>query len=140
MIGLEELVRQQDFGLLSAILQLIVIPAAAGTIVATLAFRKRMGQVTVQRALLHDSTGRPVWKVVVKCVGNPAKACRIRVGSRQLMWQGVSEYELDIGTDGIGIAVLPPELDPDDMVTVKTGSFRIFRKSFRSLEEVVLSQ
>ena len=139
MIEFEELLRQQDIGLVSAIVQLIVIPGAAGTIVATLAFRRRMGRVTVQRTLVHDGTGRPAWKVVVRCVGNPANSCRIRVGARQLVWQGVSTDELDISPGGVGFAMLPPETDPDALVIVKTGSFPIFRRSFRSLEEVVVS-
>lgn len=129
----------QNLSLLTTLLGMLVIPISAGTIVSMLLLRRSLGRVTLQRALVKDRAARPIWRLVATCHGRPAKNCRITAGGNDLLWEGVGTIELDIGQGGVGVAYIPFELSADAIITVKSGSYTILRKSFRSLEEAYTS-
>ena len=122
------------------LIQLAFLPAIAGAIASLVVLKGRLGRVHLQRMLINDGrSGRPRWKLVAKSIGKPISRCRLRVGGKDLRWEGVEDFELDIGADGMGIALIPFEVHHDTAVSAKSGSFSVFRGKFGSLEEVYAS-
>ena len=135
MPNAEAVLQQLDLAYMAALLQLIIIPLSAGTIVSLLVLRRKLGRVRVRRSLAGDSGARPVWKIVVTCSGKPVSRCSVRVDGNKLNWDGVGIKELDIDTLGTGVASLPLQIEPDSTVVVRSGSFVIFRGKFGELED-----
>lgn len=137
MLEFQQLFEGGNPGLGAAILGLVILPAGAGIAAGVVAWRRNLGTMNVQRMLAQNgANGRPLWKLVAKSMGRPVRSCRIRVGRKDLLWDGVNSPELDIGEDGMGIAVIPFDVDPSATVTARSGPFPVFRKKFGRLEEV----
>lgn len=137
MLDFQQLFEGGNSGLGAAILGLVILPAGAGIVAAIVAWRRNLGSINVQRMLAQDGAkGRPVWKLVARSMGRRVRSCRIRVGRKELLWDGVNSPELDIGEDGMGIAVIPFDVDPSATITARSGPFPVFRKRFGRLEEV----
>jgi hypothetical protein len=137
MLNFEKLFEGVDPSIAMAILGLVILPATAGIIASIIAWKRNLGLIDVQRMLVQDSAnGRPVWKLVARSIGRPVRNCRIRVGGKELLWEGVNAYELDIGEDGMGIAAIPFEIEQSSRITARSGPFPVFRSRFGRLEEV----
>jgi hypothetical protein len=137
MLDFQQIFEGGNAGLGAAILGFVILPAGAGIAAGVMAWRRKLGGVNVQRMLVQDdANGRPLWKVVARSIGRPIRRCRIRVGGKDLVWDGVNLPELDIGVGGMGIAVIPFEVDPSATVTARSGAFPVFREKFGRLEEV----
>ena len=137
MLDFEKLFEGVDPAIGMAILGLVILPAGAGIIASIVAWKRNLGLIQVQRTLVQDSSnGRPVWKLVARSVGRPVRNCRIRVGGKELLWEGVNAYELDIGEDGMGIAAIPFGIEQSSRITARSGPFPVFRSRFGQLEEV----
>jgi hypothetical protein len=131
-----DLVGENDAASAAVLVGLIVIPVAGGILAYSLALRRRMAMLAVARVLAPGFHGRPEWKLVVRSPGRPIDNCSIQFGSHTLLWEGVNVDVIDIGQAGYGIASLPMEFKPWSIVTVKSGSYKIFSKSFENLEEI----
>ena len=137
MLDFQQLFDGGNSGLGAAILGFVILPAGAGIVAAIVAWKRNLGSIVVQRTLVQDGArGRPMWKLVARSMGRPVHGCRIRVGKKDLLWDGVNSTELDIGEDGMGIAAIPFDVDPNTAITAKSGPFPVFRKRFGRLEEV----
>jgi hypothetical protein len=88
--------------------------------------------------LSYDGTSnRGLWKLVVTSRDKRVERCKVRFGKELVRWDGIGTSQLDIGQGGRGHLTISDGVhDPDTVVTVKSGSFTIFRKSFRNLPEV----
>jgi hypothetical protein len=135
LLSIDTLLRQQDLAVAAAILQLVIIPLAAGTTAAILALRKRLGRIGVQRVLSSDAAGNPMWKLAVGCFAGPVRRCTVWVNDTKLNWDRAGTQQLDIEAGGMGIASVRFQVDPRATVTVRSGSFRVFRSRFGELED-----
>jgi hypothetical protein len=125
---------------LLGIIQFVILPGLAGITSYVIVLRGKLGRLRIQRVLVQDElTGRPVWKIIATGLGRPLNHCTIRVAGKILQWDGLGGIELDIGSDGIGLARVPFQIDKDSRVIVKSGSFLIFRSRFGHVEEVCMS-
>jgi len=121
---------------LAAVIQFAVLPTVAGAAAAVLAWKSRLGRIRLQRILTQKSGGvRPAWKLVVKAMGRPVTNCKIHVNGKSLEWEGVNTTKLDIGSEGMAMALIPFPVEPNTQVTVKSGAFPVFRCRFGRIEE-----
>ena len=126
---------------LFGLLQLVILPGLAGLTSCAIVLRSKVGRLRIRRVLAQDDlTGRPIWKIVATGLGRPVNHCTIRVAGKILEWDGLSGVELNIGSDGMGMARIPFQVDKHSRVLVKSGSFLIFRSRFALVEEVCVSK
>jgi hypothetical protein len=126
---------------LLGLIQLFLLPAAAGTVGYIIMLRGKRGQLRIQRTLSQDeSAGRPTWKIVARALGKPLKHCTVQFDGKTLEWEGVMEAGLNIGPSGIGIAPVTFQVNTRSRVVVKSGPFLIFQKKFDLIDEVILSK
>lgn len=135
LLTIDTLLRQPDLAVAATILQLVIIPLVAGTTAAILVLRKRLGRISVQRVLSSDAAGNPMWKLAVGCFAGSVRRCTLWVNDTKLNWDGTGTQQLDIGPGGMGIASVRLQVDPGAIVTVRSGSFKIFRSRFGELED-----
>jgi hypothetical protein len=90
------------------------------------------------------SYDRPInrirWTLLVTAFEKPVPGCTIRFGGEILRWEGTGGKELDIGAGGAGqVQLHDMDYDPTTTVTVKSGPFTIYRRSFNHLEDICLT-
>ncbi len=138
MLNFGQLYENNALALGLVILVVVVFPVLAGTLASIIIWKRKLGRVIVQRLLVNDSKmGRPIWKLVTRSSGRPVMECTIRCGSNELLWEGIDTKVINIGQDGIGLAAITYPVEQNTIVTVKSGSFPIFRSTFAKLEEII---